>query len=82
LYLAAGGIAGEAPWGPAPAARKGGEQLNLSATTLAGMKVYYEKALEPHLPAFERELVRFAAKILGGDPNSTTQQQGAAGPGN
>jgi hypothetical protein len=62
LYLAAGGIADEAPAVPSPAARKAWEQLNLSATTLAGVKVYYEKALEPDLPAFERELTKYVAR--------------------
>jgi hypothetical protein len=61
LCLAAGGFAGEAPSVPVATARKGWEQLNLQATTLAGMRVYYEKALEPNLPAFERELVKFVA---------------------
>ena len=39
----------------------GWEQLNLSETTIAGTKVYYEKTLEPNLPAFERKLAKLAA---------------------
>jgi len=75
LYLAAGGFPGEAPSVPAAGARKGWEQLNLSATTLAGMKVYYEKALEPNLPVFERELVKFTARrdSSGGGPAQREQ---------
>jgi hypothetical protein len=75
LYLGAGGFAGDAPSVSAAAARKGWEQLNLSATTLAGMKVYYEKALEPNLPAFERELVKFTAQRdgSGGGPAQRDQ---------
>jgi len=47
---------------PATAGGQAGwERLNLSETTLAGTKVYYEKILEPNLPAFERELTKFLA---------------------
>ncbi len=35
--------------------RSGWEHLNLSRTTIAETTVYYEKALEPNLPVFERE---------------------------
>jgi tetratricopeptide (TPR) repeat protein len=62
LYLAAGGLAGETGSLAGVEARKGWEQLNLSATTLAGTKVYYEKVLEPNLPVFERELEKYAAR--------------------
>jgi hypothetical protein len=73
--FAAGGLAGEAPAVPAPAARKAWEQLNLSATTLARMKVYYEKALEPNLPAFARELEKYRARRdeRGGGPPQREQ---------
>ncbi len=75
LYLAAGGFAGEAPSPPGGDARKGWERLNLSATTLAGMKVCYEKALEPNLPAFERELVKFAARGDGSSGGPAQREQ-------
>jgi hypothetical protein len=55
LGLAATTVASESRSG---AGCKGWEQLNLVATTLDGTKVYYEKALEPNLPAVERGLVR------------------------
>ncbi len=78
MCLAAGGFAGEAPAVPAPAARKGWEQLNLSATTLVGTKIYYEKALEPNLPAFERELVKFTARRDGPGGGPAQREQIAA----
>jgi len=37
------------------------ERLGLRATTVGGMTVRYEKALEPNLPVFERELAKLAA---------------------
>lgn len=37
----------------------GWEQLKLRRTTVAGTNVYYEPALEPNLPALERELTKF-----------------------
>ncbi len=40
-------------------ATRGWEQLNLKETTIAGTKVRYERALEPNLPVFERELAKF-----------------------
>jgi tetratricopeptide (TPR) repeat protein len=75
LYLAAGGFAGEALSPPGGDAREGWERLNLSATTLAGMKVYYERALEPNLPAFERELAKYLARRdeRGGGPAQREQ---------
>jgi len=48
----------QAPGGEAP---RGWEQLHLTETTIAGTKVYYESALEPNLPAFEQQLIKFAA---------------------
>jgi hypothetical protein len=42
--------------------RQGWRQLNLSEVTRAGTKVYYEKALEPNLPVFERALTKFLAE--------------------
>ncbi len=44
------------PNAPAGSQRSGWEGLKLVKTTVAGMTVYYEKALEPNLPIFEREL--------------------------
>jgi len=42
-------------------ARTGWEQLDLSKTTIAGTKVYYEKCLEPNLPVFEKKFQEFLA---------------------
>jgi hypothetical protein len=41
--------------------RPGWEGLNLARTVVGGTTVYYEKALEPNLPVFERELNKFLA---------------------
>jgi len=58
---AAGAFAGDAAAAKAGGTQAGWERLNLAETTLAGTKVYYEKVLEPNLPAFERGLTRFLA---------------------
>jgi len=61
VWPATVGFAADAAPPGATGAQAGWERLNLSETTLAGTKVYYEKTLEPNLPAFERELTKFAA---------------------
>src|SRR5512136_1948944 len=38
------------------------DKLNLSSTTIAGAKVYYEKSLEPNLPFFEKKYKEFQAE--------------------
>jgi hypothetical protein len=50
------------PNAPSQEKRASWEGLDLIKTTLAGTTVYYEKALEPNLPVFERELTRFNAE--------------------
>ncbi len=37
------------------------DKLNLSSTTIAGAKVYYEKSFEPNLPFFEKTYKEFLA---------------------
>jgi hypothetical protein len=59
--LAAVASAAAEPNAPSQANRSGWEALNLIQTTLAGTTVYYEKALEPNLPIFEREFNKFLA---------------------
>jgi len=62
LGLAASAFSGASPAAPAGAGRKGREVLNLSEATIAGTKVYCEKALEPNLPVFEQELRKSIAR--------------------
>lgn len=38
------------------------EKLNLSSTTIAGTKVYYEKSFEPNLPFFEKKYREILAR--------------------
>ena len=45
--------------------RSGWLQLDLVKTTMAGTTVYYEEALEPNLPVFERHLRAFLDKRIG-----------------
>jgi len=54
-------FAGDGAVPRAAGGQSGWERLNLSETTLAGTKVYYEKTLEPDLPVFEKELTKFLA---------------------
>lgn len=42
--------------------QQGRGPLGLSETTIDGVTVYYEKALEPNLPIFQRELAKFTAQ--------------------
>jgi len=61
VWSAAAAFAADAVSPAAAGGQAGWERLNLGETTLAGTKVYYEKTLEPNLPAFERELTKFIA---------------------
>jgi len=62
VCLVAGASSGQSSSPAADTEPAGWEQLNLSRTTLAGVTVWYEKALEPNLPIFERQLKTFLAK--------------------